>query len=90
MILTLDEAKDYCHVDHDKDDPYITGLIGMADKYLRAAIGEAYVETDERAKELARLCVSDCYFNRSTQGAKAEGTINRLVNDFMLQLKLGG
>lgn len=90
MILTLEEVKSYCHVDHDKDDAYLTSLISLADKYLRGAIGAEYDETDERVRELARLCVSDCYDNRSTQGAKAEGTMRQLVADFMLQLRLEG
>jgi len=90
MILTLEEAKEHCHVDHDKDDAYITSLIKLADIYLRGAIGAEYDATDERARELARLCVADCYDNRSTQGAKAEGTMRQLVADFMLQLRLRG
>ena len=62
--LTKDEVKNYLHVDFDEDDNLITVLMSAADLYLKGAIGAAYDNTDERAKTLSLIIISDLYDNR--------------------------
>lgn len=91
-MVTLDEVRAYLH--EDADDAQTTALLGRliltADAYLTGAIGVNYDDTDERAKQLALLVISDLYDNRSTQGAKVGGTVRQMVSDFMLQLRVEG
>lgn len=85
--LTIDEVKNYLHVDFDADDDLITGLMSAADLYLKGAIGQTYPNTDERAKTLSLIIISDLYDNRGMND-KVSGTVRKLVDDFSQQLRL--
>lgn len=61
--------------------------IKTADAYLKGAVGEHYPTEDPRAKELALIFISDIYDNRGMI-EKVSGNVRRLVDDFMLQLRL--
>jgi len=85
--LTLDEVKNFLHVDFTEDDNLITGLMSAADSYLKGSIGQTYPNTDERAKTLSLLIISDLYDNRGMND-KVGGTVRKLVDDFAMQLRL--
>ena len=61
--------------------------IKTADAYLKGAVGENYPTEDPRAKELALIFIADLYDNRGMI-EKVSGNVRRLVDDFMLQLRL--
>lgn len=61
--------------------------IKTADAYLKGAVGENYPTDDPRAKELALIFIADLYDNRGMI-EKVSGNVRRLVDDFMLQLRL--
>jgi hypothetical protein len=61
--------------------------IKTADAYLKGAVGENYPTDDPRVKELSLIFISDLYDNRGMI-EKVSGNVRRLVDDFMLQLRL--
>ena len=61
--------------------------IKTADAYLKGSIGDNYPTDDPRAKELALIFIADLYDNRGMI-EKVSGNVRRLVDDFMLQLRL--
>ena len=65
----------------------VTRAIATADAYLKGAIGFDYPKDDPRAKELALIFIADLYDNRGMI-EKVSGNVRRLVDDFMLQLRL--
>lgn len=86
---TVDDVLAYLGIDYADDmiTRNIERSIKTADAYLTGAIGAGYPVDDPRAKELALLFISDLYDNRGVI-EKVNGNIRRLVDDFMLQLKL--
>lgn len=86
--LVLLEVKNYLRVDFSEDDNLITGLMSAADGYLRSSVGELYDDTDERAKTLSLIVISDLYDNRELS-EKSSGNVRKLVDDFSLQMRLG-
>lgn len=86
---TVNEVLDYLGIDY--ADEMITRnverSISTADAYLKGAIGTDYPTDDPRAKELALIFIADLYDNRGTI-EKVSGNVRRLVDDFMLQLRL--
>ena len=86
-MVTLEEVKNYLHVDFDDDDEILQSLIAAADEYLRGAVNPNYDTMSERAKMLSRIVISDLYDNRGISD-KASGNVRKLVEDFSLQLKL--
>lgn len=86
-MVTLEEVKNYLHIDFDDDDGILNSLISAADEYLRGAVSPNYDQMSERAKMLSLIVVSDLYDNRGISD-KASGNIRKLVEDFALQLKL--
>ena len=87
--LSMTEIYDYLSIDYidARTIRVLTRTLGVADKYLRGAIGENYPKDDERAKEIALIVIDDLYSNRGLND-KVSGTTRRLVEDFSLQLKL--
>ena len=85
--LTLTDVKKYLRVDASDDDALITSLMSAADSYMKSSVGALYDNTDERAKTLLLLVISDLYDNRDLS-EKASGNTRRLVDDFALQLRL--
>lgn len=86
-MVTLEEVKNYLHVDFDDDDEILQSLIAAADEYLRGAVNPNYDIMSERAKMLSLIVISDLYDNRGISD-KASGNVRKLVEDFSLQLKL--
>ena len=88
-VVTTDEVLDYLGFDYTDDmvTKNVNRAIKTADAYLKGAIGTNYPTDDPRAKELALIFVADLYDNRSMI-EKVSGNVRRLVDDFLLQLKL--
>lgn len=86
-MVTLEEVKNYLHVDFDDDNEILQSLIAAADEYLRGAVNPNYDTMSERAKMLSLIVISDLYDNRGISD-KASGNARKLVEDFSLQLKL--
>lgn len=86
---TVDEVLYYLGIDYADDmiNRNIERAIRTADAYLKGAIGDNYPTDDPRAKELALIFIADLYDNRGMM-EKVSGNVRRLVDDFMLQLKL--
>lgn len=86
---TVDEVLYYLGIDYADDmiERNIERAIKTADAYLKGAIGDEYPTDDPRAKELALIFIADLYDNRGMI-EKVSGNVRRLVDDFMLQLKL--
>lgn len=88
-MLTLAEVKAELGIDYidTNTDNRLTRYINVADTYLKGAIGEKYPADDERAKQLALLIIEDLY-DRNSNSVKENNTINKLKQDFILQLQL--
>lgn len=86
---TTQEVMDYLGIDYADEmvTRNIERTITVADAYLKGAVGKNYPIDDPRAKELALIFISDLYDNRGMI-EKVNGNIRRLVDDFMLQLRL--
>lgn len=86
---TRDEVLDYLGIDYADDmiTRNVERAILTADAYLKGAIGESYPTDDPRAKELVLIFIADLYDNRGMI-EKVSGNVRRLVDDFMLQLRL--
>lgn len=86
-MLELEDVKKELGIDFsDKNtDDRIERYIQLADAWLKGAIGE-YDKKDERAKQLALLIIEDL-FDRNSNTVKENATINKLKNDFVMQLK---
>lgn len=87
--LALQDVKDYIGIDYSdtQTDRLLERLMVVADQYLIGSIGADYPKTDERAKQLALLVISDLFENRETTD-KVSGSVRRLVDDFSLQLRM--
>ena len=86
-MLTLQDVKDYLHIDFDDDDRLLTHLIRVAHEYMRSTIHTEYNPDSERARMLSLIVISDLYDNRGVSD-KASGNVRKMVSDFALQLKL--
>lgn len=88
-VATEDEVLAYLGYDYADDmvTKNVNRAIKTADAYLKGAIGDNYPTDDPRAKELALIFIADLYDNRSMI-EKVSGNVRRLVDDFLLQLKL--
>ena len=86
---TNEEVLSYLGIDYADDmvTRNVERAIKTADAYLKGAVGENYPTDDPRAKELALIFISDLYDNRGMI-EKVSGNVRRLVDDFMLQLRL--
>lgn len=86
-MLSVDDVKKELGIDFsDKStDDRITRYIAVADAWLKGAVGD-FNHDDERAKQLALLIIEDL-FDRNSNTVKENATINKLKNDFIMQLK---
>lgn len=86
---TLEEVLAYLGIDYadDMTNKNVERTIKTADAYLKGAVGEQYPTEDPRAKELVLIFIADLYENRCMI-EKVSGNVRRLVDDFMLQLRL--
>lgn len=92
MADTVVQAQDvYNYLGIDYADAMVTAnvtrAIVTADAYLKGAVGANYPIEDPRAKELALIFIADLYDNRGML-EKSSNNVRRLVDDFLLQLKL--
>lgn len=92
MADTVVQAQDvYNYLGIDYADPMVTAnvnrAISTADAYLKGAVGADYPAEDPRAKELALIFIADLYDNRGML-EKSSTNVRRLVDDFLLQLRL--
>ena len=88
-MLNLREALDYLGIDAE-DDMIINNIdrqIEVADRHLKAAVGDDYPADDPRMKEVALMIVSELYDNR-TLSAKEESRIKSLARQYMRQIRL--
>ena len=88
-MLNLREALDYLGIDAE-DDMIINNInrqVEVADRHLKAAVGEDYPADDPRMKEVALMIVSELYDNR-TLSAKEESRIKSLARQYMRQIRL--
>lgn len=88
---TIDEIKDYLGIDYNDDvsNRNIKKYMSVADSWLKGAIGENYPKNDERAKQLALFVIEDLY-DRGSYSVKENSNIEKLKNDFVLQLQCEG
>jgi hypothetical protein len=92
MADTVVQAQDvYNYLGIDYADTMVTAnvnrAIATADAYLKGAVGANYPIEDPRAKELALIFIADLYDNRGML-EKSSTNVRRLVDDFLLQLRL--
>lgn len=67
--MTLEEVKEYLHIDYTDEDGYLNELIEVSLIYIDSMVGETYKQ-DLKAVKLANLLqkklISDMYENRGT------------------------
>ncbi len=88
-ILTTKTVKEELGIDTSDYaiDNRLSRYISVADSYLKGAVSETYPPDDPRAIELALLVIEDLY-DRNSNSVKENKTIEKLKNDFILQLKV--
>jgi len=82
---TLEEVKAYLKIDYDDDDALLRALIRAADEYIRGAVGEYDVKS-EQAKLIALQYIKEQYINRE-YSAKAAPNVSRMFRSVILQLQ---
>ena len=87
--LSMQDILDYLAIDYtdDRTTKVLNRTLKTAIKYLKGSIGEDYPVDDPRAKELALILIDDLYSNHDIND-KVSGNTRRLIEDFILQLKL--
>ena len=87
---TLIEVKAYLGIDFTDDvsDRNITRFIDVAKSYLKGAISNL-PENDERVKQLALFIIEELY-DRGSYSVKENSAIEKLKNDFIMQLQCEG
>ncbi|MCL9970354.1 head-tail connector protein [Anoxybacillus kestanbolensis] len=85
MIVTLEETKQWLRVEHNDEDSLISMLINAAEKYLFNATGNTFDNTNELAKLLCHVLVTDWYENREMIGKTSE-KIRPAVESILAQL----
>lgn len=88
-MLNLREALDYLGIDAE-DDMIINNInrqIEVADRHLKAAVGDDYPADDPRMKEVALMIIGELYDNR-TLSAKEESRIKSLARQYVRQIRL--
>lgn len=85
-MLSVDDVKKELGIDFsDKNtDARLERYIKVAEAWLKGAVG-TFNNSDERAKQLALLIIEDL-FDRNSNTVKENATINKLKNDFIMQL----
>ena len=87
---TLEEVKDYLGIDFDDEvsNRNIQRYINVAESYLKGAISNLPTD-DERVKQLALFIIEDLY-DRGSYSVKENSTLEKMKNDFILQLQCEG
>lgn len=87
--LSMQDILDYLAIDYtdDRTTKVLNRTLKTTVQYLRGSIGEDYPVDDPRAKELALILIDDLYSNHDIND-KVSGNTRRLIDDFILQLKL--
>jgi hypothetical protein len=93
-VVQVQDVLNYLGIDY--ADNMVTAnvnqAIAAADAYLKGAVGTNYPVDDPRAKQLALIFIADMYDNREMLEQSARnssyGNVRRLVDDYILQLKL--
>lgn len=87
---SIAEVKDYLGIDFDDDvsNRNLTRFIDVAESYLKGAISNL-PEGDERVKQLALFIIEDLY-DRGSYSVKENSTIEKMKNDFIMQLQCEG
>ena len=88
---TIEEVKDYLGIDYNDDvsNMNIKKYMNVADSWLKGSIGNNYPKDDERAKQLALFVIEDLY-DRGSYSVKENKNIEKLKNDFIMQLQCEG
>lgn len=88
-VVQTQDVFDYLGIDYADDmvNANVNLAISTADAYLKGAVGADYPVEDPRAKELALIFIADLYDNRGML-EKTSTNVRRLVDDFLLQLRL--
>ncbi len=88
---TIEEVKDYLGIDYNDDvsNRNIKKYMNVADSWLKGSIGNNYPKDDERAKQLALFVIEDLY-DRGSYSVKENKNIEKLKNDFIMQLQCEG
>ena len=86
---TLEEVKQELGIDFNDNDQRLIRYISVADTWLQGTIGTNYNPNDERAKQLALFVIEDLY-DRNSYSVKENATIQKLKNDFIMQLQCEG
>ena len=86
-LLTLEEAKLHCRIDHDDEDALLGALIATATAAVADYMNVTSVDSTAAApvKSAALLLVGDLYLNRESQGGQAyhhNPTFERLLNPY--------
>lgn len=87
---TEQEVKDYLGIDFDDNvsNMNIMRYIDVAESYLKGAI-DNLPKDDERVKQLALFIIEDLY-DRGNYSVKENNTLEKLKNDFIMQLQCEG
>ena len=87
---TLEEVKDYLGIDFDDEvsNRNIQRYINVAESYLKGAISNLPTD-DERVKQLTLFIIEDLY-DRGSYSMKENSTLEKMKNDFILQLQCEG
>ncbi len=93
MLLTIDEAKLHCRIDHDLEDDALqtmmdTATVAVAD-YLNMEAEDIDADAPAPVKSAALLLVADLYENRERQSSQAlhrNDTFERLLNPYRVML----
>lgn len=88
-VVQSQDVLDYLGIDYVDDmvTNNVNRAISTANAYLKGAVGANYPIEDPRAKELALIFIADLYDNRGIL-EKTSTNVRRLVDDFLLQLRL--
>lgn len=88
-VVQVEDVLNYLGIDYADNmvTANITRAISTADAYIKGAVGADYPAEDPRAKELALIFIADLYDNRGML-EKSSTNVRRLVDDFLLQLRL--
>ena len=88
-LLTLDEAKLHCRIDHDDEDSLLGALIATATTavadYMNMDADDLDTDAPAPVKSAALLLVGDLYAHREAQGERAmhrNTTFERLLNPY--------
>lgn len=87
-MITVKEARVFVRADECEEEyDLLSGLIAVANEYMKSAVGKNYKADGSREKLLSLMVIKDLYDNRGTT-EKIGSTVRKLVDDFSLQIKL--